>query len=358
MKRITALILSFVMMLVSLCACGLNQEETTEGLNDVPQSAITFDVDPNYQYGNRQKQYSGNFYQLGNDVVFSYDNGTRTYLYGYNLETGEVWRYCPDPDCEHKPCQSDIPYYYLEVYDGKLFGTKNTQPTRLNVIDGTQVEAVTNEKVTYSFHYDGKLYVQTANGDLAVLEEGQDKPQVFAKACSFTGSAVFGPYLYTITDYYTARNIVRMDLTADAPSPETLVQNAIGMADGQHIYYVDCETYQLYRCNMDGSNPQLLLEQQVVPVSINFDNEYFYYRPTTPIMDQGEDAFDIYRFPKSDPSKIEKFVTLDVPVYQVFTVPGAGKLFVVVLSGTNNKGADIYVMDTDGSNPTRLEIPE
>ena len=104
---------------------------------------------------------------------------------------------------------------------------------------------------------------------------------------------------------------------------------------------------------MDGSNPHRLLEQQVLPVSINFDNDYFYYRLLTDPIDKGPDAFDIYRFPKSDPTKIEKFVTLDLPVYRVFTVPGCDKLFVDVLSSS-----DINVIGTDGSNPTRLDIPE
>ena len=392
MKQLTALILALILAF-SLVGCGIKPSETsdsqsptdptaatsdtepdyhdkteptdntkvaenTEGLGDSSQLAITFDVDPNYQYGNRQKQFSGNFYQLGNEVVFSYDNGTRTRLYSYNLETGEVRRYCPDPVCDHKPCQSGIPYHFLEVYDGKLYGTVSNKPSRLNVVDGTQVATATNAKVTFTFHYDGKLYVQTANGDLAVLEEGQDTPQVILANCNLNSGAVFGPYLYTIKNYYTSRTIVRIDLTADTPVLETLVHNALGIADGQHIYYVNHETYQLYRCNMDGSNPQLLLEQQVMPISINFDNNYVYYRLLTDPTDKGPDAFDIYRFPKNDPTKTEKIVTLDKPVYQVFTVPGSDKLFVTVIDGNQDKDSDIYVMGTDGSNPTLLEIPE
>ena len=381
MKRFTALLLILIMIL-SLCACGVKPAENTENQNhtDQPsttldiepddqnsaqttnstesqgfsdQPAITFDVEPNYPYGNRQKQYAGNFYLLGNEVLFSYDNGTRVRLYSYDTENSEVSRYCPDPDCDHKPCQNGIPTCYLEVHDGKLYGTTNAKPARLNVVDGTQVETAASAKVTFSFHYDGKLYAQTANGDLALLEDGQDTPQVILSNCNLNCGAVFGSYLYALKGYSNDIKIVRIDLTANTPTLEIIVNNAMGMADGQHIYYVDYETRYLYRCNMDGSNPQRLLEQQVLPVSINFDNDYFYYRLLTDPTDKGPDAFDIYRFPKSNPARIEKFVTLDMPVYRVFTVPGCDKLFVDVISSS-----DIYVMGTDGSNPTRLEIPE
>ncbi len=357
MKRLTALILALILVF-SLVGCAVKPGGSGEQPDFTEPLAITFDIDPNYQYGNRQKDRSGNFYQFGNEVVFSYDNGTRTRLYSYSLETGEVRRYCPDPVCDHKPCQSGIPYHFLEVYDGKLYGTVSNKPSRLNVVDGSQIETVTNEKITCSFHYDGKLYVQTANGDLAVLEEGQDKPRVILENCSLHSGAVFGPYIYAKISYFNYINIVRIDLTADAPALEVLVHNASGMADGQHIYYVDLKTYQLYRCNMDGSNPKLLVEQGVLPVSINFDNEYIYYRLATDPADEGPDAFDIYRFPKSDPTKIEKIVTMDIPVSQVSTVPGSGKLFVTVITGIMDRDSDIYVMGIDGSNPTRLEIPE
>ena len=387
MKRLTAMLLS-LLMVFSLCACGVKPAENAENQNHTDQPsttldiepddqnsaqttnstestestesqdfsdepAITFDVEPNYPYGNRQKQYAGNFYLLGNEVLFSYDNGTRVRLYSYDTENGEVSRYCPDPDCDHKPCPNGIPSHFLEVHDGKLYGTTNGKPSRLNVVDGTQIATATNAKVTFSFHHEDKLYVQTANGDLAVLEEGQDTPQVILANCNLNCGAVFGPYLYALKGYSSDIKIVRIDLTANTPTLEIIVNSAMGMADGQYIYYVDLETYQLYRCNMDGSTPQRLLEQQVMPVSINFDNDYFYYRLLTDPTDKGPDAFDIYRFPKSNPTQIEKFITLDMPVYRVFTVPGCDKLFVDVISSS-----DIYVMGTDGSNPTRLEIPE
>ena len=140
---------------------------------------------------------------------------------------------------------------------------------------------------------------------------------------------------------------------------EILVSNAGGITDGQHIYYTDYDTCYLYRCDMDGSNVQCLLDQPVLLASMNFDDEYFYYRLFTDYqLDDGPDTYDIYRFPKSDPGKVEKLATLPVPAYQVFTVPGTGKLFVNTRVRTNGDDNDIYVMNTDGSNIELLVIPE
>ena len=109
---------------------------------------------------------------------------------------------------------------------------------------------------------------------------------------------------------------------------------------------------------MVGSNSQILVEQAVLQARMNFDDKYFYYRLyTDQQLDSGEDCHDIYRFPKDDPSQIEKIVTLEEAAYQVFTVPGSGKIFVLARR-TESGEQVIYVMGTDGSNPTRLEIPE
>lgn len=190
---------------------------------------------------------------------------------------------------------------------------------------------------------------------MVVFEEGQDKPRLLVEEFPCFWEVIFGQYLYA-TD---GNSVLRVDLSAEEPSVEVLIPNAVGITDGQHFYYADLKNYFLYRCDMDGSNSELLLEQPVLPASWNFDDEYFYYRLYTDYqLDDGPDTYDIYRFPKSDPAKIEKLATLPVPAYQVFTVPGTDKLFVNTRVRSNGEDDDIYVMNTDGSSITRLEIPE
>lgn len=198
-----------------------------------------------------------------------------------------------------------------------------------------------------------KLYVRTPDSSLVVFEEGSDQPRVIIEEYTGYWNVIFGQYLYG-----NWGGIYRVDLLAEHPKQEEVVSNASGIVDGHHIYYVDKKTNFLYRCNMDGSNSQILVEQEVLQASMNFDDEYFYYRLyTDQKLDSGEDCHDIYRFPKDDPSQIEKIATFEEAAYQVFTVPGTGKIFVLTC-GTESNAQAIYVMGTDGSNSTRLEIPE
>ena len=138
-----------------------------------------------------------------------------------------------------------------------------------------------------------------------------------------------------------------------------LLANASAVTNGQHIYYVDMATNFLFRCAMDGTGAELLLDQPVHFVGINFDEEYFYFRFFTSEKNSfNEDSYDLYRFPMNDPAKIEKIATLPAPIANIFTVPGTGKLFVTVYERSNGEQDDIYALNTDGSNITRLEIPE
>ena len=148
-------------------------------------------------------------------------------------------------------------------------------------------------------------------------------------------------------------------MSEEQAKEEVVVSDAFGFIDGQHIYYVNQKTNHLYRCNMDGSEPILLVEQPVLPASLNFDDEFFYFRFFVDNQVQtGAESYDLYRFAKSDLTKIEKISTLPAPIFQVFTVPGTGKIFVTSYEMSNGEDFDIYVLNTDGSELFRVEIPE
>ncbi len=306
-----------------------------------------------YQYGNMQKSPGGQFLRFGNEVLFQYLSGGNKRLYCYDLTTGEVESYCKDATCQHNGCVASRLLGNLEVYNGKLYTmTFERIPAE---IDGTDKKKLTKAKVDGFFHHEGKLYARSADSALVVYEEGNDEPRIVVE--EFTGhwEVIFDQYLYANDGYC----VMRIDLTAEKPDIETVISNAGGITDRQHIYYTDRKTWYLYRCDMDGSNVRLLLDKPVLLASINFDDEYFYYRLYTDYqLDDGPDTYDIYRFPKSDPAKIEKLATLPVPAYQVFTVPGTDKLFVNTRVRSNGEDDDVYVINTDGTNITRLEIPE
>ena len=311
--------------------------------------------DESYQYGNMQKSPGGEFLRLGNEVLFTFiPEGATLRLYSYDLTTGKANPYCGDATCKHSSCVSGSLSAGLEVYQGRLYALNKAR--QAVEIDGEEMKTVTKGQVGDFFHHDGKIYILTAaDRSLAVMEEGNDEIRVIAEAYTGIGTVIFGDYLYATT---LDQSIIRVNLTDDVPEEEVLVANACGMTDGQHIYYVDSKSNYLYRCDLDGSNAKLLVEQEVLLASINFDNEYFYYRLKTQPVGKGEDSYDLYRFPKNNPQKTEKFATLPVSAYQVYTVPGADVLFVTAYVRSNGESNDIYVVKKDGSSITRLEIPE
>ena len=320
------------------------------GTNEFDGSAM---FEEGYQYGNMQKNIpSGDYMLLGNEVLFQVCSNGRFMMYSYELTTGEVAPLCKDATCRHRDCVAGGVFSNTEVYKGKAYS--RTRSHQIIELKGDEQVLVDEAAVSAFFHHDDKLYIKTKDNSFVVLEEDGEMRELIEE---FTGywNVIFGQYMYATG----SNSILRYDLTAEKPEMEILVSNAGGITDGQHIYYTDYDTCYLYRCDMDGSNVQCLLDQPVLLASMNFDNEYFYYRLFTDYqLDDGPDTYDIYRFPKSDPGKVEKLATLPVPAYQVFTVPGTGKLFVHTRTRSNGEYPDIYVMNTDGSNITRLEIPE
>ena len=330
-------------------AATVSTEPSEESkVNDFDASVM---FEEGYQYGNMQKNVPpGSFMRLGNQVLFDYHTDMFR-LYTYDLTTGEVSSFCKDATCKHKSCASSKLWGNIEVYKGSVYSM--TEGRKIVEIRDDEQIPLSKGMVDDFFHHNDKLYARTPDSSLVVFEEGSDQPKVIIEEYAGCWNVIFGQYLYG-----NWGGIYRIDLLAEHPKQEEVVSNASGIVDGHHIYYVDKKTNFLYRCNMDGSNSQILVEQAVLQASMNFDDKYFYYRLyTDQQLDTGEDCHDIYRFPKDDPSQIEKIVTLEEAAYQVFTVPGSGKIFVLARR-TESGEQVIYVMGTDGSNPTRLEIPE
>ncbi len=363
MKKILSLVL-VLCICVSFAACNATDPNNLFAMTTVAATAstdcetVSFEEPQTgneyYQYGNMQKNLPpGDYMLVGNQVLFQWLSNGDFRLYCYDLTTGEVASYCKDATCKHNNCVASGLLGTLEVYKGRTYSMTATRQI-VEIKDNEQV-LIHKAQVNGFRHYDDKLYIKTADSALVVFEEGIDEPQIIVE--EFTGfwEVIFGQYMYA----NDIGSVIRIDLEVENPSVEVLVPNANGITDGQHIYYADLKNYYLYRCDMDGSNSELLLEQPVLPASWNFDEEYFYYRLYTDHqLDDGPDTYDIYRFPKSDPTEVVKIATLPVPVYQIFTVPGTGKVFVESRIRTNGEDFDLYIMNTDGSNITRLEIPE
>ena len=303
-----------------------------------------------YQYGNMQKNVPpGGFMQFGNEVLFTPEISR---LYVYNLTTGEVSPFCRDATCRHTSCAASRLSGNLEVYNGKIY-SKSDNSQIIEIRDGEEV-IQNNSEVRDFFHHNDKLYARTHDSSLVVLNTDEDEPRVVIEEYTSYWNVIFGPYLYG----NSSDNIVRFDITMEDPKEEVIVSNGSGITDGQHIYYVDNQTNYLYCCNMDGSDVQLLLDKPVLLASINFDNEYFYFRlySTFPLY-EGEESHDIYRLPKDNLFEVEKIATLPEAAYQIYTIPEAGKIFIRTITA-DGENPPFYVCDADGNNLTQLAIPE
>lgn len=366
MKRI-ALFFSILCICLCIAACDAADPENLFEMPDAPDTTAANQSDNfaaadegDYPYGNMQKNIpSGDYMRLGDEVLFTYNSDGRFLLYSYNLNTGEVRPYCKNATCDHRSgdrkCGTGALFGNLEQYDGVIYAL-NTANMVMKLENG-KMERQLDGAVNGFWHYGGDLYVETADASLLVYENGRGAPRTILEEYACYWNVIFGQYLYgTFADTLT-----RVDLLADKPVEEVLLEQVNPMVEGEHIYYTQEDTCHLYRCNMDGTEPKLILDKPVLIKWGNFDEEYFYFRLYTDFELDGEDSHDIYRFPKDDPTDIQLIATLPESVGDIFTVPGTGKIFVEtrMIGGDGNRvPSPIYVMNSDGSDIKALEFPE
>ena len=329
-----------------------------EGIEYAIDDTTEFTLTEKYQYGNMQKNVpSGNFMRYEDKIMFLYYNDqTHTFnLYEMDLETGEIRLFCKDATCMHDTmkCASGGAVSNLEQYDEKLYAMSGGGQI-MELIDG-KFEQIVDGAVSYFWHAQHNLYAVSKDGSLVVFENGKGKSRVLIDEYIDYWNVTFGLYLYGCT----SKGITRVDLSAETPQAEIVVQSGHSMIDGEHIYYFDDKTFCLYRCDMDGSNPVQLTDQPVLPASINFDDDYLYFRLFTNLEMDGEGCHDIYRLQKNDPQGIEKIAELPDIAYTIYTVPGYDRL-IVKTAETHDAGAKegLYTVAKDGSSVEKLEVPE
>lgn len=310
-----------------------------------------------YQYGNMQKNAPpGNFMLYENKIVFvNFDNQYHAFtLCMMDKKTKEISLFCRDATCMHNTaeCVSGGVTSNLEQYDGKLYALNSDN--QIMELKNGQFETITNGAVYNFWHANGNLYAVSRDGALVVFENN-NKPRILVEEYTDRWNVVFGNYLYGCT----TQGISRVDLSAENPQKEMLVQSGDSMIDGEHIYYFDNETFCLYRCDMDGSNSIQLTDQPVLPASINFDGEYVYFRFYMNLDMEGLESHAIYRMQKKNTQNIEKIAELPNYVYTIYTVPNYDKLIVVTQASlVQDVAQEYYMVEKDGNSVEKLEIPE
>lgn len=369
-KKMLCLLLT--LLLVLLCgACDTEPVGEERSMTPIP----------GYQYGNMQKDENGegNFLRTGDAVLIEYNPlmGLSDWDFAefvYDMKTGEVSLLCQEPACDHiwgvenpdnpeeyTPCISRE-LERLEQYDGRIFGVSGGSIGVLQELKDGGMERVVRRGVRYYCHgNDGALYVRTTDDALVVYENGSDTPRVLLEDYDGIWSVVFGDYLYGCTD----AGVVRVDLRAKKPQTETVLKLKYAytsMTNGQYIYYRDMDGGKpgLFRCDMDGSNPTMILDKPVTKESLNFDGEYLYFVTDGNDSLTAEEKHGVYRMSREDPAQVECIATLPEYAYEIYTVPGFDKIFVTTVGFEMEQGlynGPVYAVSIDGSGAEALPFP-
>ncbi len=365
-KQVFTLILAALLLLT---ACQASDPDnlfgTTTPPDAVPETTVPMEVGVlgeagnAYAYSNMQKDMpSGDFAYDGTQVVFKSNYG----LYAYDLNTREVTDFCQDATCTHEKgkCPSQGVSGNLEWYDGTLYALKSGRVCRKQ---GETFETILEDgTVCCFFHADGDLFVHSNDNSLLRYPGGDGEKEVLIEEYRGYFATVFGDYLY----YSQTDGFYRMSLTAEGAQPERMLPNVGGQTDGEHIYYNAVDTNDLYRCNMDGTESELLIADVVLSSRAAFDESYYYFlryevTPTFPHTPSGDSSIYLCRFPKDDPSAEERLATIPYSDGWVYIVPGYDRLFVSgydYATNPNNPARYLYTVNTDGTDLREHPLPE
>lgn len=322
-------------------------------------------ADSDYPYGNMQTAIpSGNFMPYEGGILFTWNTDGQKLLYRYDPKEGRISLLCKDAACGHKSCVSGQVTGALELCNGKLYA--RTSGNQLSSLEGARFEPVISGEIVHFCHGGGDLYVETADRSLLVYKNGSGTPRVLLEEYTELWNTVFGQYLYS----GFGQGICRVDISVKDPQLEILVEGSFGITDGQHLYYPDPKDDTLHRCAMDGTGGERLTTAPIYPGSLNFDQDYLYFRLYQAETDLfGEAGRTLYRMSKDDPQHIEPIAFLPEAISAIYTIPGQDLLFVVTCSlGEPEKDGNgvtvhpnaqdnLYVMNADGSGMTHLEFP-
>lgn len=300
----------------------IHSSETSE-TTEQAEASLDFEIDSMYQYGNMQKSLPpGNFADIGEQVVFCHYNGRNFRLYQVDKESLEVTPLCNDATCSHNgtSCKSYQVNCNLERYRGELYAQKNSKVAKYN---GMDFEMILPQAVQSFFHANGKLFVQTADGALMVVDEN-DEVQMLIEEFDGHWCTVFGDYLYGSS----WKDVFRVNLNSSDLKKEILATTPNGMAtDGEHLYCFD-KDHKVIRHDMDGSNEVVVLDASVPPAGFAFDEQNLYFRymagPDS-YMEEG-DCYSLYKMDKAS-LECEKIAELPYCIMGVYTACDYDRIF-------------------------------
>ena len=263
----------------------------------------------------------------------------------YRLKKGTFLAetYCQDPTCLHvtDKCAALGACNNLEYYNGTLYAADYDYDMLMSK-DGrfTRVE---NIKGGFT-HSGGKLYVcELKSNATLVYSEKMEMERVITEEVLGVWRYQIGHYLYGCNGATTNR----IDLNEKDAKMETLFEG-LGFTDGTYLYQIDFEKNDLYRRDLDGGNPEKLVDGAIA--AFNFDKEYFYFRYIVNQDLDGEKCGEVYRMKKDGSGSPELIAVLPQSIQSVYTAPGEEWIYVRTLEAhVQDTLETVYAVRIDGS---------
>jgi len=324
-----------VMFILLLAGCGSDTETSLP-----------------YAYGNMQKNVpSGNFMDAGDSILFFGPDGQGV-LYKLDKETLETEFFCTDPTCSHKnsKCMAGGAYGNLEAYNGKIYAS--TIKGEMLVLKDDRFEPLSDQVMGSFSHGNDKCYVLTNDGALQEYD-------IKGKFLRTVREEFTGMWCVVCKDqmiYNTLFEIRSVDLYD--PSKDRTISEGMGMTDGESIFFIDNLDCRMYRCDLEGNQKVLLSEEPVLTASLNFDEDYLYYRYYYDNDLSGRLSHAIIRQKKDGSEEAEIMAELPVHAYTIYTVPGFDYLIVVGKLNFASYTYDYYLVRKDGSMIKKIELPD
>ena len=238
------------------------------------------DMDPSdmpYQYANMFKSASGaSVIDTLKELLFIGSYPGKLVLMEYKKDSGAIEPFCKLATCSHTREECVAGNADRMDYRNGLLSmgrTKDNGDRWISQLNNGRFEFVVGPMNSFIQGDDG-YYSITDDASLVRFKFGSDKPELLVEEFAFIKPMIVGNYLYAAD----VEDIVRVDLRGAEYSVEILVRDVVGMysTDGEVLYYLKMENEgpALYRCDLEGNNQELVLNNLIFPAYLSYDNDY------------------------------------------------------------------------------------
>lgn len=314
-----------------------------------------------YQYGNVFRSVFGAFVWDAPDTVLMTEERSQTLvLMEYIKSTGQIESFCKLATCSHQTddCPAGNAGGNLDMRNGTLsmgrmrVNGKGMGDFWISELRRDRFEFVAGPIKGFVMGEDG-YYAITPDVSLVRFAYGSDKPEILIDEFNAIKLIVLGHYLYA----GTSTGIVRVDLTGPEYGIETVVGDTAGnySTDGSYLYYNKVENGEtaLYRCDLEGHDPELVLQKMIFPPYLSYDNTYIYYSTFNADAPDEPTNGDIYRFPLDLSGEPELLCATGLRYPMISVLPTSPDTLLIYGCGTKS----YYFLPKEGGELIELEIP-